>query len=145
MKKSYTLLGTFWDGKDSQLVQMPICKPENAVGYCEDYRMEQNLFDINTIKRSIRFSEILRLKDEVEFNQTMSALLWCNKIFILIDIVPKAPSSIVTDFFIKRLVQSYLMVKKCNIQADVSLSVQDCFYDKLHTLLEDYVHKCLSK
>ena len=145
MKKSYTLLGTFLDGKDSLIVQMPVCQSENEVGYCEDYHRERNLFDVNTVRRSIRFSEILRLKDEAEFSQTMRALLWCNKIFVLVDIVPKAPSSIVTDFFIKRLVQSYLMVKKSNTQADVSLSVRDCLYAKLRTLLEDYVRRCLTK
>ncbi|MBR4696590.1 MAG: hypothetical protein IKO94_10975, partial [Selenomonadaceae bacterium] len=139
------LLGVYLDGKNSQIIKPPTCQLETSIVFCEDYRTEFNLFDFDKVQRYIRLSEMLRFKDENEFDDAMRIMSWCDEVFILIDIYPQASSKIVMDFFIKRLIQVYLMVKKSNVQSNVSLLVQDCLYEKLRELLEYYVDNCLSE
>jgi|GEM_PF-3637784 len=102
MKKSYKLIGVFWDGK-------PLPSKVPSVDY------EENIEGSDS---ALRLSKILSLKDsEIETFNTKKY----NSIFI--DMLP-AYSSIVLKFYLKRLLQIteyFKLPLKCNNPNDIQL------------------------
>ena len=139
MNKSYKLLGSFWDRRDSKVIAMPLLVKDYDLCYCEDYKVEYNLFDIDGGKRKIKFSELLKLKDFTAFEAAMKKIKWCNEIFIHVDYIPKNFKSIIARFVTKRLVQAYKMIIGKNPKAKVRLVLSDEAIDKIMPYLEENI------
>lgn len=139
MKNSYTLFGTFLDGKDGVITQMPSCHLESEIEYCDDYLAEHNIFDFQGMKRRINLSDILKLEKDLEFDLILLKLKQCDEIFLVIDKFPEAPSIIIVDFFMKRLIQAYWEIKKTACNAKVNLAANSEIMSKIKPLLRDRI------
>ena len=103
MKSSYKLYGTFWDKR-------PI--PERALSICCKF----NEISENTI----HLSEILENEAPVEYQ-----FLDGKPIELLLDYFPSVTSSVIVEFFVKRILQiaDYydVTIVRCNSQNEVDI------------------------
>lgn len=107
----YKLFGMFWDGKEIHLSRCPGIKTEAEIGYCEDYKIERNLFDFDVIRRKINFSELLSCEREEDFSNVTARLEWCDTVYLVVDYMPKNIIRIMDKFFFKTLLQAYCFVQ----------------------------------
>ena len=139
MGSQYKLLGEFWDGKDSGITDMPRFITEKELGYCEDYVIMDNLFDIPMKQRKIKLSIILQLLSINEFVCMMDKVRKCNKIFIQLDYIPQNFVPIVARFFVKRLLQIYMLVRRYNPRAEVGFVTSDERWKKIKPYIEMHI------
>ena len=102
MKKSYKLLGLFWDRKPeaSAVYELDAYDPDYLA-----ITEQPSLFDLVEKKRRITLTELLNVNTHQAFETIIEKLKGCNSVAIVNDCHPRSRSRIHRDFFLHRLLQ----------------------------------------
>ena len=111
MKKSYKLLGSFWD-------RLEIPKDISFINNIDD---EYNIFDIYNIKK-VNISYILKIEKVNDLNTLIDKMKKYDSLLINIDYIPSNDNPILTSLFIKRIKQIYCYFSNQLINNTVYLS-----------------------
>lgn len=109
MKKSYCLIGQFWDHKPALTCQLVYSAHDTeALGY----RSEPSLFDLVEKRRYIKLSTLLNMEDEKQVDELKFLLDGCDKLEILVDYKPVLASKAHVMFYEHRLCQCVTLLKQ---------------------------------
>ncbi|MBQ7516129.1 MAG: hypothetical protein IJS96_07570 [Schwartzia sp.] len=105
MRKRDKLPGDIWDGGKITLSRYPKIITEEKLGYCEDYKVGYNLFDVDGIHRRISLCELLRCEKESDRSVIASRLKECDTTYLAVDYVPRNRNQILWRFYFRILLQ----------------------------------------
>lgn len=101
MSSTYDLIGTFWDGRPSDVVEMSIAYdsliPEVGTPYC--------LFDIEGKRRYIFHSQLFTFQSDSDWQRMKIELRDCRQIVVINDCQPRSEGEVVQRFHKLRLHQ----------------------------------------
>lgn len=117
MKKSYKLLGSFWDRLEIPK-DISFIKDNSFINNIDD---EYNIFDIYNIKK-VNISYILKIEKVNDLNTLIDKMKKYNSLLINIDYIPSNDNQILTSLFIKRIKQIYCYFSNQLINNTVYLS-----------------------
>lgn len=110
MKSTYDLIGTFWDGRPSDISAETVLYdplvPEAGTPYC--------LFDIDGKQRSVRLSELFAVRDDADWERIRTSLADCYRVAVIDDCRPQFQGEALQQFHELRLRQA-LHLLQCEI------------------------------
>lgn len=108
MKKSYELIGVFWDHKPIQDSQIEYSDHKmEALGY----RSEPSLFDLFKKRRYIKLSTLLDIESEDQIAELKFLLEDCDELEILVDYQPVVKNAVHDKYYEHRVSQCTTLLK----------------------------------
>lgn len=96
MKKTYKLLGVFWD-KEKVLAKVPRWK--DSVRNVWDYRFGYDLLDGGKYVRSVRLSEILSAETDAFRKRLLRGLENCDEVVVMDNAKPFGKNPVLQNFY----------------------------------------------
>lgn len=102
MKKSYELLGVYWDHR-------PAAKLPSSVAYLDEGVLPAEhpecLFDSPPSHRYLRITTLFAVNDDRECESRFKQVSWCDEVYLLLDYTPVSPGTILKDYYRRRVGQ----------------------------------------
>lgn len=108
MKRSYRLLGLFWDGlpeHDAPLARVHFNEVPPDAG------TEQNLFELDYLARSVECSKLMSCESPFEVAEICSQLIDCDKVSVLLDPAPLFSEGALSRLYLHRSKQVCWAIK----------------------------------